>query len=73
MVMSYVCLLIMVRFLPYTNYGFVNSSFYKVAMGEEASQINYLLLNVIRTYATRLTTMGILLNRDYQAVCFCFH
>lgn len=73
MVMSYVCLLIMVRFLPYTNDGFVNSSFYKVAMGEEASQINYLLLNVIRTYAARLTTMGILLNRDYQAVCFCFH
>jgi len=37
-------------------------------MGKEAIQINDLLLNVIRIYAARLNAMGILLNRDYQAV-----
>ncbi|OWM67462.1 hypothetical protein CDL15_Pgr028325 [Punica granatum] len=40
----------------------------QVAMGEEAIQINNLLLNVIRIYAARLSAMGILLNRDYQTL-----
>lgn len=37
-------------------------------MGKEAIEINDLLLNVIRIYAARLNAMGILLNRDYQAL-----
>lgn len=65
--MPYVC------FHAFTNCRFISSSFHKVAMGEEAIQINNLLLNVIRTYAARLNAMGVLLNRDYQAVRFCFH
>ncbi|KAK3426055.1 hypothetical protein EUGRSUZ_F02585 [Eucalyptus grandis] len=40
----------------------------EVAMGKEAIEINDLLLNVIRIYAARLNAMGILLNRDYQAL-----
>ncbi|XP_048129924.1 DEAD-box ATP-dependent RNA helicase FANCM isoform X2 [Rhodamnia argentea] len=40
----------------------------EVAMGKEAIEINDLLLKVIRIYAARLNAMGILLNRDYQAL-----
>lgn len=37
-------------------------------MGKDAVEINGLLLDVIRPFAARLSTLGVLQNRDYQAV-----
>ncbi|XP_074273332.1 DEAD-box ATP-dependent RNA helicase FANCM isoform X2 [Silene latifolia] len=44
---------------------------FEVPMGKDATEINNLLLEAIRPIATRLGTMGVLPNRDYQTLSPC--
>lgn len=43
---------------------------FQVAMSEDASVINNLLLEGIRPYVARLCTIGVLHNRDAAKVCY---
>ncbi|KAH9625992.1 hypothetical protein KSS87_022931, partial [Heliosperma pusillum] len=44
---------------------------FEVPMGKDATEISDLLLEAIRPIATRLCTMGVLQNRDYQTLSPC--
>lgn len=41
-------------------------------MGNDAVEVNNLILEVIRPYVARLCAIGVLQNRDFQTVCFVF-
>lgn len=40
-------------------------------MGDEAVEINNLLLEVVRPFVARLCGFGVLQKRDFQTVCSC--